>query len=420
MKSSFKTSLVLSVLLLLTLPSLIACGDSGNEEPSGGLTSSPEDGEDVAITIGNLSDLTGPSASAQSLINLALDDLVEYFNEENLIPGIELEVITYDGQFDPSKDIPGYEWLKEKGADLIWTAVPGTPVTLQSRVDNDQIPLFAASVDLDELNPTGYVFGPSTPPRQEALTLLKWIAENDWDYRSKGPARVGGAGWDESNTNEVFDAMKDYAEVHPEQFEWVGGYVTNFSFTWGPEVEALKNCDYVFPPTAVLVSFGKEYRNAGHEGKFIGTFVHAAFFGLVSDAKLWDELDGMLFLGSTQWWNEEGTMIDLTKKLLYENHPGDAEGIIRDGVGYKTIGNLYQVLDIIRNAAEMVGPENLDSQAIFDAAESYSLTIDGIPRYSFGTTKRYSTDYYTVFEARGGEEDIFRIENEWLPAVLEP
>jgi len=140
----------------------------------------------------------------------------------------------------------------------------------------------------------------------------------------------------------------------------------------------------------------------------------------MSEAKLWDEIDGMLFLGSSQWWNEEGTLIDLTKKLLYENHPGDAEEIIRGGVGYKAMVNLYQVLEIIKNAAETAGPENLDSQALYDAAESYALTIDGIPRYSFGTTKRYSTDYYTVYEARGAEEDIFRIETEWLPAVMEP
>ncbi|NQT74714.1 MAG: ABC transporter substrate-binding protein [Chloroflexi bacterium] len=420
MKSSNKLwGLVLSLLLFVMLPFLGACGDDKEEKPTLDPTSSPGPVEDVVITIGNLSDLTGPSASAQNLINLALDDLVDYFNEENLIPGVELEVITYDGQFDPSKDIPGYEWLKERGADLIWTGVPGTPVTLQSRVDKDQVPLFAASIDLDEVVPSGYVFGPSTPPRHEALTLIKWIAENDWDYESKGPAKIGGAGWDEVYTKEFFDAMKDYAEAHPEQFEYVGGYLTNFSFIWGPEVEALKDCDYVFPST-VLVSFVKEYRNAGYDAKFIGTFTHAAFFGPMSDAKLWDEIDGMLFLGSTQWWNEEGTLIDLTKRLLYENHPDNAEEIIRGGVGYKAMGNLYQVLDIIKKAAETVGPENLDSQAIYDAAESYTLTVDGIPRFSFSSTKRYSTDYYTVYEAGGAEEDIFRIEPEWLPAVMEP
>jgi hypothetical protein len=419
MKPSTTMVTVILVILLLAIPFLAACGDDEEEKPSSEPTSSPGLVEDVVITIGNLSDLTGASASAQKLINLALDDLMEYFNEENLIPGVVLETIVYDGQFDPSRDIPGYEWLINKGADLIWTGVPPTAVTLQSRVDNDQMLLFSASIDLDEAVPSGYVFGPATPPRHEALTLLKWIAENDWDYESKGPAKIGGAGWDEVATNDFLDAMKDYAESHPEQFEYVGGYLTNFSFTWGPEVESLKDCDYVFPCTAMM-SFVKEYRNAGHEAKFIGTYTHTAFLGSISDAKLWDEIDGMLFLGSSQWWNEEGTLIDLTKKLLYENRPGDAEEIIRGGVGYKAMVNLYQVLDIIKNAAETAGPENLDSQALYDAAESYALTIDGIPRYSFGTTKRYSTDYYTVYEASGAEEDIFRIETEWLPAVLEP
>jgi len=225
----------------MVLPFLVACGDDEEENPSFEPTSSPSPVEDVVITIGNLSDLTGPSASAQNLINLALDDLVEYFNEENLIPGVILKTIVYDGQFDPSRDISGYEWLINKGADLIWTGVPPTAVTLQSRVDNDRMLLFSASIDLGAVTPSGYVFGPATPPRHEALTLLKWIAENDWDYESKGPAKIGGAGWDEVYTNEFFDAMKDYAESHPEQFEYVGGYLTNFSFIWGPEVEALKD-----------------------------------------------------------------------------------------------------------------------------------------------------------------------------------
>jgi len=48
---------------------------------------------------------------------MALEDLVAYYNDSDLIPGVRLEVVVYDGQWDPARDIPGYEWLRGRGAD---------------------------------------------------------------------------------------------------------------------------------------------------------------------------------------------------------------------------------------------------------------------------------------------------------------
>ena len=93
---------------------------------------------------------------------------------------------------------------------------------------------------------------------------------------------------------------------------------------------------------------------------------------------------------------------------------------MRDGVGYIAVVNLYQMLDIIANAVETVGAANFDSQALYDAAESYSLVIDDIPRYTFGPNKRCSNDFYAMYEARADEENLFRLHTDWYPAVHEP
>ncbi|NQT74268.1 MAG: hypothetical protein HQ553_16105, partial [Chloroflexi bacterium] len=92
------------MLLLLSLS--IGC-TSGEPSPSPLVrpTATPEMPEtppDVVITIGNLSDLTGVSSNAMVYINMALDDLIKYYNENNLIPGVRLNVITYDGQMNPA------------------------------------------------------------------------------------------------------------------------------------------------------------------------------------------------------------------------------------------------------------------------------------------------------------------------------
>ncbi len=410
---------------LLACPALLfgawGCGGNDGEKEGGKAETPPSSATLRTITIGNLSDLTGPSASAQDIINMALADLVKYFNDNGLVPGVRLKIVTYDGQFDPAKDVPGYEWLRSNGADLIFTAVTGTPVTLKSRADRDHCPIFGVSGGVEELSsPPGYVFNLGTIPRHEALSLLKWIAENDWDYKTKGPAKIGGASWDEAYARWWFDAMKDYAAAHPDQFQWVGGYLAPFgTFTWGPQVEALKNVDYVFPCT-FMTSFVREYRMAGGKAKLIGASTHAAFLGNISDAGLWPQINGMLLIGSSRWWNEEGTIINLTKKLLTENHPEKAAEIMRSGVGYITIVNQYQMLDLIAQTVKSVGAENFNSEALYETAQSYTLTIDGAPRYSFSPTKRWATNLYATYEARAAEETLVRLHKEWYPAVLEP
>lgn len=406
--------------LLLVLPLLVACGGGDDDTDDATKPSDTSDSpEDVTITIGNLSDFTGVAAAGMASINLGINDLVDYYNENNLIPGVKIKVVEYDGQFDPSRDIPGWRWLIEKGSDLIFTPVPPAVVTLQPVADREEVVLFTATAGLETLDPPGYLFSLGTIPQWEAYTLLKWIAENDWDYQTKGPAKIGGAAWDEPLVQQFFDAMEDYADAHPDQFEFIGGYYAPFgTFMWGPEVEALKDGDYVYGCTACLSGFAREFRNVGGEGKLIGDGPHAAFMGLIDDANAWDEIDGMLFVMATKWWNDEGELIKLTKDILYENHPGSAEDIIRSGTGYLAMYVPYILLNIIADAAEAVGPENIDSQAIYQAAESFSLVVDDVELYSFIDNRSVSS-YYRIMEARETERDLFSI-SDWLPLVTEP
>jgi len=170
-----------------------------------------------------------------------------------------------------------------------------------------------------------------------------------------------------------------------------------------------------------MTSFAREYRNAGYTAKFIGTHGHMGMFGLVDDANLWDELDGMLFIRASRWWNEEDEEVNLAKKLLYENHAGEADAIIRSGSGYLGgVVKAYMMLEIVSDAVEAVGPEGFDSQALYNAAESFSLITDGLVKESFSETIRASTNYLGMYELRMGEKDCFRVDPDWLPIVNEP
>ena len=402
----------IAILLILTsavaLFSLIAaCGSDGDEDTQG----------ETEVVIGNFTDRTGSSATAMEYIDMALEDAVEYYNEQGLIPNnVKVKVITYDGAYEPANDIPGYVWLKDRGADLIFTGVPHTPINLKARVNRDKMVLFTPSAARDTVYPPGYIFVPSTLPEDNAYTLMKWISENDSDFPSEGKAKIGAAGWSTPYNVALHDAMSKYTKVYPEKFDWVGSYTIDIGFNWRAEVEALKDCDYVMLPIT-MVNFAKQYRDSGYEGKFLGSGAQAAFLGLINDAKMWDSFDGTLFILPSGWWNDDTDIINRTKELLYEKHPDTADEIIEEGASYISIDAIYQVLDIIADAVEMSGPDGFDSDTLYEAAQSYSQTVDGVVRASFSETKRSSIDRTAIYEADGSQKDLFRLHQDWYPVV---
>ncbi len=398
------------IAILLISPLITACGSGGETEET-----EPQQ-PDVEITIGNLTDKTGASANAMSVIDMALADAVRYYNENNNIPGVKLKVIEYDGRYEPANDIPGYQWLKDRGADLIYTNVPATPITLKPRVNSEKMVLFTPAANRETITPPGYIFVTSTLPEDNAYTLLNWLSENDVDFPEDRPARIGAAGWSTPYNVSLHVAMEEYANVHPEQFEWKGSYTNDLGFNWQSEVEALKDCDYIMLPI-VMNNFVKQYREAGYTGKFLGTGAHVSFLGLVTDARLWEKFDGSLFILPAGWWNDDNEMVNLTKDILYKYHPDSAEKIMEEGASYLAIDTIYQMLDIIRSAVEEVGPQNFDSEALYEAARSFSQTVEGVERARFGESKRASIDYLAIYEARAEEKDLFRMHEDWYPVI---
>lgn len=414
----FKTAIVL---LATSLIFLVACGGGSEKTESStqDQTSTEKPSDEIIITIGNLSDLTGVGSSPISITNKALGDMVRYYNEQNLIPGVELELITYDGQFNPAMDIPGYEWLKERGANLIWTAVPATATTLKPLLERDQTPLFTLAPAADALDPPGYVFAPgNVSVKSEVYTLLEWVTINDPDFNKYSPAKLGATYWAEAYGEAYVGGAEEYAKTHPDVYEWQGGYLPAFSFVWTTEVEELSNCDYVLLPAPVN-NFIEEYRYKGYTGKFLCTSAHSAFLGMLRDADLWTEFDETLHSRPARWWNEEGPVIDLAKQLLYTNHPDTADKIIYSGAGYLVIDMVYVMLEVIKQTVEDVGAEHFTSQSLYESAQSFSHYRDGVELDSFNESKRTSRNYFRIYETRAAEKDLFQVGPEWYPVVPE-
>ncbi len=435
MSISGRVITVLQIVAMVALLILVtACGDSNDDStPLSNLDSElvPPDQEDIVITIGTLTDLTGVSANALQYIDLALMDTVNYYNENNLIPGVELKVIKYDTQYDYSRFIPGYEWLREKGADIIVNFLPPGVPLLKTRANEDQVPVFtmSATVEPEELDGS-YVYCVAVAPKYEGYTILDWIAKNDPDFPKDRPARIGGAAYSEAYSNLLFEAAEEYCEAHPELYTWEVDYITDFKFTFDAELDGLKNCDYIFTP-APPMSYVEAYREAGYKAKIIWTEVHSVFTGMFNEEKLdlWDGLDGSYFFLSAGWYNDANDpVVDMINRLLDDSHSeGEAEEIRTAGGSYRTVMRADMICDMIKQTVERGGTQKFDSEALVETANSWSYSYGDVENYcNFTETKRFSQNYYVMFEVIVDESNphtwqyVTRADPEMIPQVTSP
>ncbi len=74
------------------------------------------------------------------------------------------------------------------------------------------------------------------------------------------------------------------------------------------------------------------------------------------------------------------------------------------------------------HAAKFLGsePQAAFIGMIHDAAQSYSLVVDGVQGFCFNQIRRYATDSLAIYELRAGEKDLFRDDPEWIPIIAEP
>ena len=78
------------------------------------------------------------------------------------------------------------------------------------------------------------------------------------------------------------------------------------------------------------------------------------------------------------------------------------------------------MLQMIADAVESSGPDQFGYQALFDAADSFSLTIDGIERESLTGGERISINYLTMYELREEGKNLFRVGPKWNPVISCP
>jgi len=185
-------------LLALVLAAMLLPGCGGGEEEGR-----------VTIVIGEISDLTGTAAPALRTIHYALEDMSRYYNEEGLIPGVKIKVVSYDTRLNPAREVPGYEWVRGRGAKLVVSVLHTTGEILKPFAERDKVAIACLVTTKNLIEPPGWVFCFSNPGPWAVKTLMGWVSAKRWDY-SHGIPKVGFGGWAEPGSMEIEKAMRQY------------------------------------------------------------------------------------------------------------------------------------------------------------------------------------------------------------------
>jgi len=402
-------SLVLTLCLVVTLG--LGCGNG--EEP--GPTPGPEK---VTIVIGDLTDFTGPGSPSLKPISWALADYADYINQNELIPGVELKIVAYDTKYDTSRFSPGYEWLREEGAQVIFTAPPYVAQTLKARSEADETPIVCLTAVESLLTDPAWVFCMNNLSYDMHYDFLEWIAENDWDYNN-GIPKIGMVGYDMSPNPDQAAALEDYCTAHPDKFDLVGITLVPYgTVTWSAEVNMLKDCDYVDvgPIGAVMpTTFIDQYRSAGYTGRVIGSDSLAAYQGAVVGKVGWTDVDGTLTTHGWGWWTLDAPEMELVTELLFTNHPSEAYDIRRAGVGGAGGGlQTHFFLQLVKAVIEEVGAENFDGPSFYEAAQNTTVSIEGCGQLSYVGGDRGGRHEYNIWRWSAEAEDLVLASDGWL------
>jgi ABC-type branched-subunit amino acid transport system substrate-binding protein len=368
-------------LLLLGVPGLVGCG--------GG-----EGGDDGTIRIGVLADFTGPATDAVKPTVDAFLDSFKWAEENDPIPGVNIDAVTYDQRTDPSRVPLGFEWLRGRDVLMMYIMSPTDRSILADKFEEHQMVVVGSGVDeAAPNNPWVFNWWPSYGHETEAF--MQWVMET-WDYEGEGRSpKLGHLSWNLPTGSFHQAGIDRMLDEYPDKFEFLGEERPPVgTSTFAIEVNNLKDCDYVFTCVAgsMVAGFVNESRQRGYTGALVsGTTAFGGYWDLVLSSADPDQLYDCYLMYPAPWWNEDVPFIEGAAAAVQAYHAGDAATRLRGtgpisgwGVGMVTV-------DALRRAVESVGVDNLDGAALREALLATNLTVEG-----FGNVWQYGSDYNCV------------------------
>src|SRR4030042_4447127 len=171
----------LLVLLMLAMPLLSGCSKKEATTP----TVPPG----ATIKIGELTDLTGPSATYQVPQHQGLVDYWKYVNDvEGGINGIKVQNLFVDTRLDSQLTLSGYNSLLDQGVVAFCSGTAHQGSILKAALARDKIPSIQSAATPNDLWPVGWVYSAAAGLAGSMGFCIDFVMKN-WTDQSR-PVRI--------------------------------------------------------------------------------------------------------------------------------------------------------------------------------------------------------------------------------------
>ncbi len=397
-------ALILGILLLVA-PLATACGGKSAETTT-------------VVKVGFLNNLTGASATSNEGFLAGQEVYYRYANDENLIPGVKIELVPYDVRYDSAREILGYQKLKQEGVVAIQSASGSALDKIRTLADQDQIPIISNSVTKLQVIPPGYILAIIAPFEWCGEVALQYIHEN-WDYQGKGRnPRVAGIGWNMAYGMGQSTGGAAWASEY--EVDWLGTEVLPVG-TMDCSVNARRiadlGADYCFANLLAgpCASFLKELyvRAPGQVTCFIGAASFAEYFTACGEA-----MEGHIFTTVGNTFEQHGTAIDELRTLMDRYYPDGWEQF-NNPLAAITFPGAKLLVGALQKIVEEQGVEAINGTNLYEAMLATEVDCDGIypgKIMKFSEDSRCGVPWQNFYQAKGGQAvylGIFEATGRW-------
>ena len=344
--------------------------------------------------------ITGAASASSQLMVLAGEDYVRYFNEQEVIPGVQIELLWRDTGFQYSLGLSHYERVVAAGIPLIDIEESPLLFGLKDRLARDEVALFTVAGYHELMYPTvGWIYSVTPAMSEQAAVALQYFMENWKEERSPRLVLLG------------LDA------VFGNQSRWASGYARSLGFEVLP-TELVPHI--VLDATTILLRLKDEGADLVH----IQT-LPAASMPILRDAERLGLAGQIRFAGHSSTMGEkvieqavaasEGYLIpraypwfDETEvpgiKLMIDNQMKYHGNVQREGEYFTGWVGAAVSCEAIRRAIENVGYENLDGLAIKEALDGMKdFDVHGLTSITYKPDDHRGTTKMAVYEVRSGK-----------------
>lgn len=380
-------------------------GDGGSDGDTDGADGGTTNGGDTpVVTIGTLSDLSGPSTDVGIPLAAGRGDILEYINQEDLLDA-DLDVSQADYGYDVAEARSLYDEYREDGAEIIMGY--GTPDTeaLAPLAAEDEILFVAGST-------SEFLGSPDSPwsvidsldYTSQARVLMEWIAEND------SGAKVSVISPDNEYGRTVVEPGYAYAEeLGLETGEWLALEFQASSAESQLRRAEEEGVDYLIhhgtaTPMQVLMA---DKESVYPEVEVMAT-VHAFTENLA--AEFGSTADGVLYSPGHKTFPHalESDRIGAILRSVFENRDESVEDTQIANINYmRGVSNALVAYKAIDRAIEM-GLDPSDSNNIreglltIENRDTWNVHQDGA-NYTFTEEDHRPTMTGGIYESQGGE-----------------